>query len=348
MSENLISVKSYLGKYYSELLQSAQQAKYKDTQLDLFFEQRFYMQSNKVQMVVEPDIPGLEISVCGNEIHVSHALYNHANVVITNSMETGKTTNPQSLYNPDTFSTLAYLICQNHTSFKIVGELDEPIYVKYSSDYETFYNSVLVFSADPGLDVEIVEEFNSCGALNSVTNYIMYPDSTINLTTFYNNRLSAVSFCYRNIIEQQGAKFNHILYGRGSSNIIDENRICNSSNSETEMLGIVDSAGRKFHSILYVESDIPNYGITVDYKDILQGNGDVTFLPVITGVLPLGDNAIIDVADITIEELPVGQYNTSISAFISAIVGRTILDRTVSVSRFYESKAKFLAGINSV
>jgi hypothetical protein len=342
MSENLIPIKAYLGKYHTELAYSAAQAKYANTRLDSFFEQRFYIQNNKVQMVVEPNIKGLVINVIGNEIHVSQELYDHPNILITNSMESGQTTNPKSLYNPEVFSTLAYLVCQNHTSFNIVADIDEPIYVKYTCDYETFYNSVLVFSVAGGLDVEIVEEFESVSALNAVTNYILYPSAKLNLTTFYNNHLSGLSFAYRNVIAQQSSKFNHILYGRGSSNVIDENKIFAGSSSETEMLGIVNSEGMNFHSILYVESEMPDYRIAVNYRDILEDKHNVTFFPVILGITPLGDNATIEVSNVTIEELPINTINTEINKFISDIVDRTVLDRMVGVERFYNNKTKFL------
>lgn len=342
MSENLIPIKNYLGKYYNELIYSAAQPKYKDTRLDSFFEQRFYIQNNKVQMIVEPTVPGLVISVSGNEIHVSQALYDHPNMVITNSLETGQANNPRSLYNPEVFSTLAYLVCQNHTSFKIIGEIDEPIYVKYSSDYETFYSSVLVFNVMDHLNVEIIEEFESFSALNSVTNYILNNSAKVNLTTFYNNHISAISFCFRNVIAQENATFNHILYGKGSSNVIDENKIYANIGAKIEMLGIVNSQGLNFHSILYVESLLPEYEILVNYKDILKGSSKVTFFPVITGPVPTGGSASIDVSNITIEEIPTGDYETVINKFISIIVDRTVLERMVGVKIFYDNKSKFL------
>src|ERR1035437_7215722 len=286
MSENLIPIKAFLGKYYTELLYSATQDKYKHTKLDTFFEQRFFIQSNKVQMIVDPAVSGMTVVVCGNEIHVSKELYDHPSVVINNSLEGDQSSNPRSLYNSEIFSTMAYLVCQNHTTFQIVGEIDEPIYVKYKSDYETFYNSVIVFNISNNREVEIVEEIESFSALNTVTNYVLYPASKLNLTTFYQNHVSGLSFCCRNISAQDGASFNHVLFGKGSSNVIDENKIHAFAGSKTEMLGIVNAAGRNFHSILYVEPASPDYKISVNYRDILSGKSSVSFLPVIIGQNP--------------------------------------------------------------
>src|SRR5271165_5259057 len=219
MSTNLIPIKAFLGKYYSELNYSAIQDKYKNTKLDTFFEQRYYIQNNKVQMIVDPALTGLVVSFCGNEVHISKELYDHPNMVITNSIETtNQTSNPRSLYNAEIFSTLAYLVCQNHTMFQIIGEVDEPIYVKYKTDYESFYNSVAVFEVVSDISIEIVEEIESYSALNSVTNYILHPAANIKLSTFYQNHLSGISFVYRNIIARDKSSFEHILFGKGSSN----------------------------------------------------------------------------------------------------------------------------------
>ena len=342
MSENLIPIKAFLGKYYSELLYSSTQDKYKETKLDTFFEQRYYIQNNKVQMVVDPSGVGMTIVVSGNEIHVSKDLFDHPSVVINNSLESNQATNPRSLYSPEIFSTMAYLVCQNHTTFQIIGQIDEPIYVKYRSDYETFYSSVLVFNISNEIEVEIVEEIESYSALNAVTNYILYPTAKLNLTTFYQNHISALSFCYRNVIAQDGATFNHMLFGKGSSNIIDENKIHALSGSKSELLGIVNANGKNFHSILYVEPGAPDYKISVNYRDILSGKSDVSFFPVIVGQTPTDDAATIEVSNITVEEIPADRVEIEVKQFVSDIVDRAILERMVGVTRFYDNKSKFL------
>jgi len=342
MSENLIPVKAFLGKYYPELLYSAAQDKYKETKLDSFFEQRFYIQNNKVQMIVDPAVTGLVMVVSGNEIHISKELYDHPNVVINNSLENNQNVNPRSLYNPETFSTLAYLVCQNHTTLQVTGEIDEPIYVKYKSDYETFYSSVIVFNISDDIEVEIVEEIESFSALNAVTNYILNASSKLNLTTFYQNHVSALSFCYRNVIAQSNTSFNHTLFGKGSSNIIDENRIHALSGSKSELLGIVNSDGKNFHSILYVEPGAPDYNISVNYRDVLYGKANVTFFPVIVGQIPDSNAASIEVSNIALEEIPNEQIETEVKRFVSDIVDRATLERMVGVKRFYDNKSKFL------
>jgi hypothetical protein len=342
MSTNLIPIKAFLGKYYPELHYSAIQEKYKDSGLDQFFEQRFYIQNNKIQMIVDPALTGLTVIISGNEIHISKALYDHPNVAVTNSLENkNQTSNPRSLYNADTFSTVAYLVCQNHTMFGIDGQIDEPIYVKYKSDYETFYNSVVVFEIAEGIDVEIVEEIESFSALNAVTNYIVHEDARINLSTFYQNNISALSFVYRNIIAQDNARFNHVLMGKGSSNIIDENKVHAYSKAKTEFLGIVNSNGRKFHSILYVQPAAEDYSVSVDYRDILQSGAEVSFFPVILGQEPT-NLATISVSNITLDELPKETAEEEVRKYLSDIVDRAILDRMVGVKRFYDNKAKFL------
>jgi hypothetical protein len=342
MSTTIIPIKAFLGKYYPELLYSASQDKYKNTGLDNFFEQRFYIQNNKVQMIVDPSITGMVVVVEGNEIHVSKELYDHPSVVVVNSLESNQQTNPRNLYNPETFSTLAYLVCQNHTTFQIVGEIDEPIYVRYRADYETFYSSVIVFNISNEVEVEIVEEIESYSALNAVTNYILYPGAKLNLTTFYQNHLSAISFCYRNIIVQDGASYSHMMFGKGSSNVIDENKIHTASGSSSELLGVINSDGMDFHSILYVEPAAPDYKIAVDYRDVLEGKSSVTFFPVILGQSPGADLATIEVSNITIEEIPSEKVVLEVKEYLSDIVDRATLVRMTGVERFYNNKTKFL------
>jgi len=342
MSTNLIPIKSFLGKYYSELNYSSIQDKYKSTGLDTFFEQRFYIQNNKVQMIVDPILKGLIAIVSGNEIHISKEFYDHPGIVITNSLENNnQNSNPRSLYNPETFSTLAYLVCQNHTMFQIVDEIEEPIYIKYKTDYETFYNSVIVFDVSENMSVEIVEEIESYSALNSVTNYILGKSADIKLTTFYQNHISGISFVYRNIIAQDNSSFSHILFGKGSSNAIDENKVLSNYNSKCEFLGVVNSNNKNFHSILYVQPGSDDYTVTVDYRDILGEKANVTFFPVVLGQGP-SDKSSISVSNVTLSELPRDTADEEIKKYIKDIIDRAILERMVGVKRFYDNKTKFL------
>lgn len=342
MSDNLIPIKTFLGKYYLELNYSAIQEKYKHTNLDSFFEQRFLIQNNKIQMIVDPALQGLIAIISGNEIHISKELYDHPSVLITNSLETKNLiSNPGSLYNPNVFSTIAYLICQNHTMFQIVGEVDEPIYFRYKSDYETFYNSVIVVEVAQGIHVEIVEEIESYCALNGVSNYILQPTAKLNLHTFYQNHISAISFFYRNIVAQEDATYTHVLLGKGSSNSIDENKIHAHHASKSELLGIVNSNSGNFHSILYVQPGSEYYSVNVDYRDIISGKGDVTFFPVILGQDP-GNASNISVSNMNLEDIPSEEISVEINQYIQEIADRAVTSRKIGVKRFYDNKSKFL------
>ena len=341
MSDNLIPIKAFLGKYYPELNYSSIQEKYKNTNLDTIFDQRFFVQNNKAQMIVDPAMSGLVAIISGNEVHISKELYDHPSVLISNSLESpNQNSNPRSLYNPDVFSTVAYLVCQNHTMFQIVGELDEPLYLKYRSDYETFYNSIVVIEVEKTIQVEIVEEIESCSALNAVANYILHPTSKVHLTTFYQNHVSGISYFYRNIIAQDDSQFSHVLLGKGSSNVIDENKIQAYHHSKSEFLGVVNADGRQFHSILYVQPASEQYSVNVDYRDILIGKSKVTFFPVILG--QASDSATISVSNIQLEELPPEQREFEIKRYIGDIIGRATLERMSGVKRFYDNKTKFL------
>lgn len=343
MSTNLIPIKTFLGKYYSEILYCTMQDKYKDTALENFLEQRFIIQNNKTQMIVDPTMPGLGMSICGNEIYISKELYDHPNVVVINSLEnpSQQTTNPRGLYNPEIFQTLAYLICQNQTTLQIIGDLEEPVYIKYKSEYETFYSSVVTFEINDEVDVEIVEEIESHSALNSVTNYVLNTFSKLNLTTFYQNNVAGISFVYRNVFARERSRYNHIVMGKGSSQIIDENKIRCTSGSTIDLLGLVDSAGKNFHSILYLEPTVQDYKFSVNYRDVLYGKSNVTFFPSILGQR-VDNSATIEVSDIDLEKIPVEFRVSKIKNFISPIVDRAILERMTGVKRFYDNKSKFL------
>ncbi len=344
MSANLISIKSFLGKYYAELLYAAAQGKYQDTELDTLFDQRFYIQNNKTQMVVDPTMEGLCMSVNGNEIYISKELFDHPYVLITNSIEHSntETVNPRSLYNAETFQTIAYLICQNHVTLSVIGELEEPIYVKYKTDFEAFYNSVITFEASDGVDVEFVEEIESRAALNAVMNYNLSNTSRVTLTTFYENNVAGISTVYRNIKAGDQSHFSHIVLGKGSSNVIDENRVKCGAEAEVEFLGVIASGGKTFHSVLYVEPTTQDYKVTVDYRDIMCDKANVTFYPVILGHELANDKTSIEVSSITLEEIPAKVLDDEIKSYASPIVDRVITERMLGIERYYDNKSKFL------
>jgi hypothetical protein len=341
MSTNLIQIKAFLGKYYPELAHSVSQDKYSKASLGKFFEQRFIIQNNKTQMIVDPLLSGLVAIISGNEIYISKNLYDHPFIDITNSMENpDSNNNPKSLYTPDVFSTMAYLICQNHTMFNIVGEIEEPIYIKYKSDYETFYNSVAIFNVAEGIDVEIVEEFESYCALNAVTNFILQPDSRLNLSTFYNNHYSALSFCLRNVIVQDTAKYSHILFGKGSSNVLDESKIHANNKSSVELLGCINPGQREFHAIIGILPGSQDYSFFLDHRHVVSGRGKTTFTPVVVGHLPA--DAYTNVSSLVLDHYAEDFRAEKSAEFLSAITDRATLERTVGVERFYNNKSRFL------
>ena len=339
MNEKLTSIKDYLGKYYSEILYSAAQDKYLETQLDNFFEQRFQVQNNQYQIIINPDEQGLTIDVSGNEIVISKSLHDHPSITVTNSNNNPFQGNPRALYNPEIFPTIAYLICQNHTIFQINGEVDEPIYVRYKGDYENFYNSILIFNIDQNIDVEIVEEIASVCALNSVINYIVQPNAKLSLSTFYQNHISALSFFYRNIILQDSSSYIHILFGKESSNVIDENKIISENNTKIELYGIVDSRDKHFHSILQFLPSDNNYSMNVDYRNIISEYSDITFYPLISGRIN-AESSRISVTEILKSDDD--NIKKQIHDFIMDIVERAALDRMEGVKRFYDNKQLFL------
>jgi hypothetical protein len=339
MAENRIEIKSFLGKYFAELNYSAVQEKYKSSKLDEFFEQKFHIQNNKTELVVDEALPGLSVLFSGNRIQISKEFYDHPNVLVSNSLENqnSSSVNPKSLYNPEIFSTLAYLICQNHTTIQIIGDIDEPVYVRYSSDFETFYSTVCTFEVSTEADVEIVEEVESRSALNVVANYIAYESASISLSTFYRNTISSTSMMYRNIILQDNSKFNHVLLGKCSQGVIDENRLHTSQNSKSEFLGIIDgSRGGNFHSILYVTPVSINFDVSVDYRNVVKKDSSVSFFPLIAATTT--ENAMISVSDIYIEESTTEEINLH----IKEVIDRAVLTRIGGSQRFYVNKKKFL------
>jgi len=342
MSTNLIQIKAFLGKYYPELAYAVTQDKYSKVGLGKFFEQKFIIQNNQVQMIVDPSLTGLSVVAAGNEIYVSKALYEHEYIEITNTLENkyNIASNPKNLYTPDVFSTLAYLVCQNHTMLHIVGEIEEPIYIKYTSDYETFYNSVIVVNVAEGINVEIVEEYKSFCALNSVTNYILQANSTLSLSTFYCNHYSAVSFCLRTIIAQDTAKYSHILFGKGSANVLDETRIHANNNSTVELFGCINPGQREFHCVLGVLPGADNYNFLLDHRHVVSGRGKTTFTPQVVGHLP--QNSHTNVSSLVLDHYAEIFREEKTNEFLGSIIERATLERTVNVARFYNNKSKFL------
>jgi hypothetical protein len=339
MPSTLIPIKTFLGKYYPELAALAEQDKYVHSNISSFFPQRFHIQNNKTQMIIDHTLEGLQIIVIGNEIRVSKLLFDHSSVDISNSMEIQSNNNPKGLYDSEVFSTMAYLVCQNHTMFHIIGDIDEPIYIQYRTHYETFYNSVIIFHIDKEIDVEIVEEFNSLCAMNIVANYVLQPQAHLKLTTFYQNHIAALSFCLRNTVIMDDAYYNHTLFGKGSSNVVDEHRIYTNTNSSAELFACIDANQHNFHSIVCVRPENINYSLILDQRHVVSGKGKITFTPLIIGTLPEGSSA--NITSINTDTLHDNIKQEQILEFLLSITERATLDRSVGVDRFYDNKSKF-------
>jgi hypothetical protein len=220
--------------------------------------------------------------------------------------------------------------------------MDEPIYVKYTNDYETFYNAVAIFNIEKGIEIEIVEEVESLSALNVMLTYSLCPHSTLKLTTFYKNRVSATSILCRSIIAQESSIFSHVLLGKGSAEVIDENRIRTSSDSKSEFMGIINADNRTFHSVLIVEPTSLDYSIDVDYRNIATKKSNITFTPIIEGHQPIDGSSSIEVTHIMLEDIPPAKVADTLGAYLKPIFDRAILGRMVGIKRFYENKSRFL------
>jgi len=279
---NMKSVKEFFGNSYTDIKNAMLTSqKYKYASLNELLDQKFHVQDNKVQMIVDQSLSGYQIIVNGNEISVSPDLYNHPSIVILNSIEQGIHENSRKLYKKETFSTISYIACQNYTLFQIGVSIKETITIKYRSEYEAFYNSILLFVADKGISLNIVEEYESRCALNNVVNYILNDNSSVNLRTYYKNHLSAQSYCLRTIIAMDSSKFDHVLFGQGSSKVLDECKIVCSKNSKINLKGKIHSDNGEFHSIIHLFGDANiTHDISIDFRIVIQNNSTVTVTPI--------------------------------------------------------------------
>lgn len=334
MSDTLIPFKLLLGKYFPELYNLSIQEKYIKTNLEYVFDQRFRIQDNKIQSYIDHTLDDLSVTICGNEVHISKNLYNHPDIIFTNSVE-NTVGNPLSLYDSDVFSTLSYLMCKNQSTFTITGNIDEPIYVRYKTDYESFYNSIVFFNIESNIKVDIVEEIDSKCALNSVMNYKLDPSSEVNLYSFYKNNRTALSYNFRNVSIGDNGKYNHILLGKGSSSSINENKIMLGNNSEANLSGVVNSNNLNFHSIFNIYSFVDDYTLNIDYKNVISPKSNVTFSHKILG----SENSE---KNIVSTENILNNNSNEIKSFISSITNKLSVGRTASAKRFYDNKSEFL------
>lgn len=339
---DLIQLQQYLGKYQAELKSSADQEKYIDTELDLLLLQKFKMQSNRLQMIVDSSLSGLQIFVAGNEVRVSKELYDHPGITTVNTVEDeSQVYNPRADYNPDVFSSMAYLICQNHTKFKISSYIDRVIYVRYRSEFETFYNSIITFEIDPTVQVDIVEEFESSSAINIVTNYHLAPTSRLRLHTFYRNSLAGIALCLRNVVVKERAYFRHLVMGKGSSSVVDETKIYPHFRSNIELFGVVEAKDTKFHSVLTVHPSATEYRIAVEYRNIINNKSKVSYYAGVKGD-NISPRSSINVEDLNVDTIPAKELNSRTEQFIKVIVDNAVISNRADLESFHNNKTRFL------
>ena len=336
MSENLTYVGDFLGKYSLELMASLTQPKYENSKLETLFRQRFRIQNNKVQMIIDASMDGLSVMVVGNEVYVSKELFDHPDIVINNSMESPTALDSKNMYSPNTFSTISHLMCQNHTTFHILNTINEPIYVRYVNEYETFYTSLISFNLSPGINVEVVEEIASLAALNSVVNYLVGPSAKLNLVTFYQNNISSTSVFYRSIIAQQQSTFNHTLFGKGSATVVDENCIFAMDQSVCKFNNLIDSDNRHFRSILLIEPVSDSYNLSVVNREIVTNTSNVSSHLEVSGYM--FDRTLKDSSSLNVECVPDDKKESMITDFVHNFEENVKSAKMAGHERFYQNK----------
>ena len=339
MTNNLVSVKSFLGQYYTEVYESSKQEKYKNSGLESLFEQRFIIPNEQHNVTVSNTLYGHVIEITGNKVVVSKALYENEHITVATAANSE--VNPRVLYTPNVFSTLAYLVTNNHLLVSITGPIDDPIYIKIGSHFETFQNTVVVVNIAEDIEVDIVEEVASVSAINGVINYIIGQESVLSLYTFYKNSISSVSALCRHVISRFSSTYNHVVLGKGSAIALDENKLYTYNDSQIMLLGCVDSKKYRFNSILSYHPESKDYSIVVDYRAITYDKGLVEFYPLIYGQNP-NDNATISITEFSIDEI-LEDMQTSRHSYLKDIMDYTNIGvLTPSVKRFYENKTNFL------
>jgi hypothetical protein len=93
-----------------------------------------------------------------------------------------------------------------------------------------------------------------------------------------------------------------------------------------------------------VEPLAPDYSVEINYKDVIHGNANISFYPVLVGDFST-DSASIEVSQIKLDDIPQRDWDREISNFITPIMDRAILERMIGVKRFYDNKAKFLQNL---
>lgn len=341
MTSSHISIKKYLGEFDSEILSCCNQEKYKDTRLYSIVEQRFQIQDNKSRVTIDDSLQFNEVVVIGNEVFISKMLYDNPSVEIVNSADRQTQPVPTSLYDTGVFSTLAYVVCSNHTTIRVIDKLAEPIYIKYQADFEKFYNGILIVEVAYNVSVEIVEEIESNGCVNAATNYLLDESSSLRLTSFYKGTLSSSALVYRNVTVQEHAKFDHMCYGAGMSTVVDEMKIQCFEDASVNLSGVVYTPDRNFSSVLYVDPISTKYNISVDYRHIVNDNSDSSYLPGIS-TQPDSGQAQISVTALDVSDMQESDKQEDIDDFIDDVIRKSNVLKSAGARRFYENKTAFL------
>lgn len=335
MSKKLTTVSESLKDLYPELLDLSRQEKYRDTQLKKIFEQRYYFQPNRPQLFINESLEGFIIIISGNEIEVSKTLYDSENISLLNSLDANSFfTEVVNNYHSDIFSNIAYLICPNKILISIDGEIDEPIYVHYKSEFECFYNSVITFDILSGIEVDIVEEIESNSALNVVSNFKVRQGASLSLFSFYKNALSGTSLINRNVDLDSSSTYTNIVLGLGSSMALEENNIKLSLNSQVELLGVINSRNLNFDTILNVIQPIKESYVSVVHKNVLGDKSNVSLY---------SENIDEELVILNFKEGNdlYNQYSGNVKDFTFDISERTILNRISGYTKFYDNKNIF-------
>ena len=332
-------VKSSLGKYYPEILKYLAQEKYKGIGLPTFFEQSFSIQPGPLQMTVDSRLEGMCIEFNGSEVYVSADMYRHPMINIENTMESGVIGNPRAPFDSRIVGTIAYLVCQNHTIIDVVGDPGQPIYIKLSSDFEQFRNSVVTVCVDSQVHVEIVEEVESRAALCSVVKYVLGDQAQLSLTTFYDSRISATSLLYRPVTMSPSSHFYHTMLGNGAAISVDETALRVHTGVVVSIDGCLLCNNTHSHTILTVEPSRSSidYEISVKMLGLLKHDGKFTVYPSILSHDP-PPGAEISICDIDITGTP----NEEVETIVESITRNCMLGNVDGVERFYTKRDQLM------
>ena len=277
----LTTVKTMLGRYYADLQRSLNQTRYTNSGIERFFDQSFEIQQNPHQMVVDHRLTGLQIEFNGNEVYVSHELYHHGSVNISNTMESGKAIAPITQYDYRVIPTIAYLACQNHTTIDIVAPLDAPIFMRFSSEFERFHSSVATVNVINGAQVDIVEQVESRAALCMMVNYSLSAGSTLHLNTLYECNMASTTLLGRKITADVGATVNQGVLSNGAAIISDETYISTTSGVSVNVEGCVFCKDSHYHSAVTIEPMHLDYSVDINMRGVITGTGQFSHCPTV-------------------------------------------------------------------